>query len=117
MFQVAAAYKQPCFVYVRNGGPVEPSVLNALQEVLADAAIAGASLQVVRITSMALGLTPAALAMMNGAREHGSDVTTEAYSYTAGMTDISSAVLPLDGSSIRVALRVVTCSVTQQERG
>ncbi len=50
---------------------MKPGVLDALQEVLADAAIAGASLHVVHITSMALGLTPVALAMMNGAREHG----------------------------------------------
>ncbi len=92
VFQVAAAYKQPCFVHIRNGGPVEPGIIDALQEVLADAAVTGAPLHVVHITSMALGQTPLSLAMIHGAREHGLDVTTEAYSYTAGMTDISSAV-------------------------
>jgi dihydroorotase len=92
IFKLAGAYKQPCFVHMRNGGPVEPGVVDALQEVLADAAITGAPLHVVHITSMALGQTPLALEMMKGAREHGLDVTTEAYPYTAGMTDISSAV-------------------------
>ena len=92
VFQVAAAYKQPCFVHIRNGGPVEPGVVDALQEVLADAVSAGAPLHVVHITSMGLGQTRLALQMFEGARRHGLDVTTEAYPYTAGMTDISSAV-------------------------
>jgi cytosine/adenosine deaminase-related metal-dependent hydrolase len=92
VFQTAAPYKLPCFVHIRNGGPVEPGVVDALQEVLADAAVTGAPLHVVHITSMALRQTPLCLNMIRGAKEHGLDVTTEAYSYTAGMTDISSAV-------------------------
>ncbi len=92
VFEVAAAYKLPCFVHMRNGGPVEPGVLDALQEVLADAAATGAPLHVVHITSMALSETPLCLRMIRGAREHGLDVTTEAYPYTAGMTDLGSAI-------------------------
>jgi N-acyl-D-aspartate/D-glutamate deacylase len=92
IFQAAAAYRRPCFVHIRNGGPVEPGVVDALQEVLADAAATGAPLHVVHITSMALGQTPLCLNMIRGAQAHGLDVTTEAYSYTAGMTDLSSAV-------------------------
>lgn len=92
VFQLAAAYHQPCFVHVRNLGPVEPGVLDGLQEVLSDALTAGASLHIEHITSMALGQTPLSLEMIRGAREHGLDVTTEAHSYTAGMTGISSAV-------------------------
>ena len=92
VFQIAAAYKRPCFVHIRNGGPVEPGVVYALQEVLADAVVTGAPLHIVHITSMALRETPLSLNMIRGAKEHGLDVTTEAYSYTAGMTDISSAV-------------------------
>ncbi len=92
VFRIAAAHQQPCFVHVRQGGPVEPGIVDALQEVLADAAVTGAPLHIVHITSMALGQTPLALDMIRGARKHGLDVTTEAYSYTAGMTDISSAV-------------------------
>jgi cytosine/adenosine deaminase-related metal-dependent hydrolase len=92
VFQLAAAYRRPCFIHMRNGGPVEPGVVDALQEVLADAAATGAPLHIVHITSMALGQTPLSLNMIRGAKNHGLDVTTEAYSYTAGMTDISSAV-------------------------
>ncbi len=92
VFRIAAAHQQPCFVHVRNGGPVEPGIVDAVQEVLADAAVTRAPLHIVHITSMALGQTPLALDMIRSAREHGLDVTTEAYPYTAGMTDISSAV-------------------------
>ena len=77
---------------MRNGGPVEPGVIDALQEVIADAAATGASLHVVHITSMGLRETPLCLAMIDGRARRGLDVTTEAYPYTAGMTDIGSAI-------------------------
>jgi dihydroorotase len=77
---------------MRNGGPVEPGVIDALQEVIADAAATGASLHVVHITSMGLRETPLCLEMIEGARRRGLDVTTEAYPYTAGMTDLGSAI-------------------------
>ncbi len=35
------AGKATCFVHMRNGGPVEPGVIDSLQEVLADAAVTG----------------------------------------------------------------------------
>lgn len=92
VFQVAAPYKRPCFVHMRNGGPVFPGVVDALQEVLADAVATGAPLHVVHITSMGLSQTPLCLRMIEGAKQHGLDITTEAYPYTAGMTDISSAI-------------------------
>jgi N-acyl-D-aspartate/D-glutamate deacylase len=92
VFRTASAGKATCFVHMRNGGPMEPGVIDALQEVLADAAATGAGLHIVHITSMALGQTGLALSMIAGAKQHGLDVTTEAYSYTAGMTDLSSAI-------------------------
>lgn len=92
LFQLAADRKVPCFVHVRYGGPVEPSVEDAVQEVIADAAATGASLHVVHVTSVGLRQTPVLLRMIRGARARGLDVTTEAYPYTAGMTDISSAI-------------------------
>jgi N-acyl-D-aspartate/D-glutamate deacylase len=92
LFRLAAEYKVGLYVHMRNGGPVEPGVVDALQEVIADAAVTGASLHVVHITSMGLRETPLCLKMIAGARERGLDVTTEAYPYTAGMTDISSAI-------------------------
>ena len=92
VFQLAAERKTPVYVHMRNGGPVEPGVIDALQEVIADAAATGASLHIVHITSMALRETPVCLQMIRGAHQRGLDVTTEAYPYTAGMTDLSSAV-------------------------
>jgi dihydroorotase len=41
---------------------------------------------------MAIRQTPVVLRMIAGARRRGLDVTTEAYPYTAGMTDLASAV-------------------------
>ena len=92
LFELAAQRRVPIYVHVRQAGPVEPGVVDALQEVLADALATGASLHVVHITSMGLRQTPVLLRMIEGARRRGLDVTTEAYPYTAGMTDLSSAV-------------------------
>src|SRR6266568_3709687 len=64
----------------------------ALQEVIADAAATGASLHVVHVTSMGQRDTPLLLQLIHGAREHGVDVTTEAYPYTAASTELQSAV-------------------------
>ena len=92
LFGLAAQRKTAVYVHMRNGGPVEPGVIDALQEVIADAAATGASVHVVHITSMGLRETALCLQMIRGARRSGLDVTTEMYPYTAGMTDISSAV-------------------------
>ncbi len=92
LFRLAAEKKTAVYVHMRNGGPEEPGVIDALQEVIADAAATGASLHVVHITSMGLRETPLCLEMIEGARLRGLDVTTEAYPYTAGMTDIGSAI-------------------------
>jgi N-acyl-D-aspartate/D-glutamate deacylase len=92
LFRLAAEKKAAVYVHMRNGGPQEPGVIDALQEVIADAAATGAAVHVVHITSMGLRETPLCLEMIEGARRRGLDVTTEAYPYTAGMTDIGSAI-------------------------
>jgi len=92
IFQLAARRRVPVYVHVRSGGPVEPGAIDALQEVIADAAAAGSSLHVVHITSVCLREAPLCLAMIDGAHTRGLDVTTEAYPYTAGMTDLGSAI-------------------------
>ena len=92
LFSLAGKRKTAVYVHIRNGGPVEPGVIDALQEVIADAAATGASLHVVHITSMGLRETALCLEMIRGARRSGLDVTTEMYPYTAGMTDLGSAV-------------------------
>src|SRR5579863_5116398 len=49
VFQLAAERKLPVYVHLRSSGPVEPGGIDALQEVMADAASSGASLHVVHI--------------------------------------------------------------------
>ena len=92
VFQLASERKLPVYVHLRSSGPVEPGGIDALQEAMADAAGSGARLHVVHITSTELRETTLALQMIEGAHRHGLDFTTEAYPYTAGMTDISSAI-------------------------
>jgi dihydroorotase len=92
VFKVAAERKATVWVHMRSSGPVEPGAVDSLQEVIADAAATGASLHIVHITSTALRETPLCLEMIAGARRRGMDVTTEAYPYTAGMTDLASAI-------------------------
>lgn len=92
LFQLGARRNAPLFVHMRNSGPVEPGAVDSIQEVIADAAASGASLHIVHITSTCLAETPLCLEMIKGARARKLDVTTEAYPYTAGMTDLSSAI-------------------------
>jgi N-acyl-D-aspartate/D-glutamate deacylase len=86
LFYLAARFKRPVFVHMRSG-----NVIASLQEVITDAAAAGAPLHVVHLNSSAAAKTPQALRMIEGVRARGLDVTTEAYPYTAGMTEIASA--------------------------
>jgi N-acyl-D-aspartate/D-glutamate deacylase len=94
LFQLAADRHVPVFVHMRGGVADEPQSgsLPALQEVIADAAVTGVSLHVVHITSVCAKLTPNCLGMIEGARKHGVDVTTEMYPYTASATRIESAL-------------------------
>ena len=64
-----------------------------LKAALALAGETGAPLHVVHINSAGLAETPAMLAMISEARDQGRDVTTEAYPYDAGMTEIQSATI------------------------
>jgi N-acyl-D-aspartate/D-glutamate deacylase len=97
VIRIAADRRATIIVHMRSPGAVEPgSVTESLQEMIADAAITGASVHVVHITSMAGAQTGLALEMIAGARKRGIDITTEAYPYTAGMTRIDSAVFDVN---------------------
>jgi N-acyl-D-aspartate/D-glutamate deacylase len=86
MFHVAAERAVPVFVHMR-GDRVE-----SVGEVVAAAAVTGAPLHIVHINSSCLKDAPECLSMVAGARARGLDVTTEAYPYIAGMTEINSAL-------------------------
>lgn len=93
MFRVAAEYHAPVHVHLRYSGLVEPETgLNAIEEVIAAAAASGAPLHIVHITSMGLKNTPQLIAMVEGARKRGLDVTTECYPYTAASTGLHTAI-------------------------
>ena len=93
LFKLAAERKVVNFVHMRYAGGVEPgSAIEALQEVIANAAATGASLHVVHLTSTCLRTTPTCLQMIAGSRQRGLDVTTEAYPYTATQTNLDSAI-------------------------
>src|SRR5579859_289527 len=93
MFRIAERFGASVHVHLRYGGLKEPTTgLAALEEVLAAAATTGAPLHVVHITSMGLKFTPQLIAMVEGGRRHGLDVTTECYPYTAGSTALQSAI-------------------------
>lgn len=86
VFRVAGTMKTPIHVHIR------PSVAG-LQEALALAGETNAPLHVVHVNSAGLAETPVMLEMISDARAHGHDVTTEAYPYDAGMTEIQSATI------------------------
>ena len=94
LFQLAAERHVPVFVHMRGGVPDESQSgsIPALQEVIADSAVTGASLHVVHITSVGGRLTLECLQIIEGARKHGLDVTTEMYPYTASASRIESAL-------------------------
>jgi len=86
VFRVAARSKTPIHVHITPG-------VAGLKEALALAGETGAPLHVVHINSAGLAETPVMLEMISDARAHGRDVTTEAYPYDAGMTEIRSATI------------------------
>ena len=93
MFRLAAERRVPVFTHVRSFGRLEPgSSIEAVSEVIAAAAISGASLHIVHINSSCLKDGLECLSLVAGARARGIDVTTEAYPYIAGMTYINSAL-------------------------
>ena len=93
MFRLAAEEGVTNFVHIRYAGMVEPgSSIEAVQEMIANAASTGAGVHIVHIGSSGLGQVPTLLSLIEGAQERGLDVTTEVYPYTAASTDIRAAI-------------------------
>jgi hypothetical protein len=92
IFKSAASLAAPVFVHVRSR-PLDaaPGVpIAVVQEIIANAAVTGAPLQIAHIHSTGLRDTPVLVEMVKHARSKGFDITTEAYPYTAGSTMIGS---------------------------
>ena len=90
LFQLAADRNVPVYVHLR--GENSGGTLGAFQEVISNAASTGASAHIVHMNSSADEEARKTLALIRGAQDHGVDVTTEAYPYTAGSTLIQSAL-------------------------
>jgi len=93
LFRAAADLDTIIFTHARGRG------LDAVQEVLANAAATGAALHIVHVNSTALGEIEPVLDLIRRARERGVDVSTEAYPYTAASTLIQSALFDDDWQS------------------
>jgi N-acyl-D-aspartate/D-glutamate deacylase len=85
MFRVAAEGGLPAHIHMRGG-------IDGLKETIAAAKNAGASLHIVHVNSSSGDEIDLFLAAIQSARGSGQDVTTEAYPYGAGMTEIQSAL-------------------------
>ena len=93
VFRVAARYRASCHAHMRaKGGSGPQNAFSAVEEMIAASAITGAAAHVCHVQSTANEFTPRILELVAGARERGLDVTAECYPYTAGMTDIRSAI-------------------------
>jgi dihydroorotase len=86
VFRVAGRYGASVHVHTRRG-------VAGLEEALGLAAEGKSSLHVVHLNSAGRNETPRMLELIAAAQNAGRDVTTEAYPYTAGMTEIKSANL------------------------
>ncbi|MSR07898.1 MAG: D-glutamate deacylase [Gemmatimonadetes bacterium] len=85
MFRVAASAGASAHIHMRGG-------VAGLDSTIAAAKAARAKLHFVHINSSADTLLAAFLDRIKAARDAGQDVTTEAYPYGAGMTEITSAL-------------------------
>ena len=93
MFRTATEHGVTNFVHVRYAGKTEPgSGIEAIHEMIANAAALDASVHIVHVGSSGLGQVPIILDMIEGAQRAGVDVTTEVYPYTAASTGIKAAI-------------------------
>ncbi|MBI2686995.1 MAG: amidohydrolase family protein [Acidobacteria bacterium] len=92
VFKVAAQAKVPVFVHMRGAGRKDPGVVDALQEVITDAAVTGAAVHVVHLNSSSGQAFELGLSIVRGAKARGVDISYEAYPYIAGMTRLESAI-------------------------
>ena len=86
VFEYAGREQFTIYTHVRSMG------IDAIQEVVANAASTGAPLHIVHLNSSSLWEIGTNLDLIRGAQESGVDVTTEIYPYTAASTSLESAI-------------------------
>ncbi len=93
MFELAGSNPGAVVFVHTRGSQNATDDMSDFHEVIADATAAGAALHICHCTSTALHKLPLLLEMIDGIKRNSNvDVTTEAYSYDAGMTRLDSAV-------------------------
>lgn len=92
IMQLTARTGVPVYVHSRITSMIEPDSIDGLQELIANAAATGSSVHFAHIGSSGAKFVPTMLEMIEGARKHGVDITTEIYPYTAASTAIGSAI-------------------------
>jgi dihydroorotase len=93
MFMVAAANGVTNFVHSRFGYELElGGSVDAVQELIADAAATGSGVHIVHIGSSGGSRVPLLLEMIDSAQANGVDVSTEVYPYTAWSTFIGASL-------------------------
>jgi N-acyl-D-aspartate/D-glutamate deacylase len=88
-FELAARWKRPIFVHLRRPGS---KAIESLQEVISDAFVTGASVQVVHIAATAGKRSAEVFRFVDMARARGLDITMETYPYIAGAGFIESGM-------------------------
>ena len=93
VFRVAAKHRASCHLHLRAKGASGPTnLISSVEELIAATAVTGALAHICHVQSSGNELTPRAVQMVAAARSRGLDVSVECYPYTAGMTDIRSAI-------------------------
>ncbi|HZP88485.1 MAG TPA: amidohydrolase family protein [Burkholderiales bacterium] len=91
VFRLAARYGATGFVHIRGASSAGSADREeGLLEVIAHSAVSGAPVHVAHINSSGQEAVTRLLDIIEAARAHGVDVSTEAYPYTAGMTRLES---------------------------
>jgi N-acyl-D-aspartate/D-glutamate deacylase len=93
IFRVAARFRASCHLHMRaKGGTGPQNVFSAVEELIAASATTGAATHVCHVQSTANQFSTQVLQLVGEAQRRGLDITAECYPYTAGMTDIRSAI-------------------------
>src|SRR4051812_13961092 len=92
VFRIAARHGVSAHVHIRGSVPNPAGDMSGLEEALAAAAATGAALHVVHIQSTSGGGPHPQPQLIVEARARGMDVTTEAYPYDQGATQIGSSL-------------------------
>jgi len=94
LFKHTSSFDAPIFIHVRGVllDKAPGGLIATAQEAISNAAVTGASMQLVHVASSGLKDTPIIIEMIEKAQQQGIDITTEVYPYTAFSTNIGASL-------------------------